>query len=197
ADGRLSFADAHTGEQRWSVELASFGCPHSDDPLIPVWIRDAVLVRCYTSTGADGRGADQWAAALDPVHGTTLWQRQLSGGEHVAVESRNTLAIKHEGGDTEVVDITTGTPIAHRPAAPGSRYRLLRPDGVSLVKDSTFLDENAEMRLEEADGRVRWTAPLDEREEVLPLTPGVSGNVLLAKMQRRTGDEAVSLVAYD
>ncbi|WP_040797444.1 outer membrane protein assembly factor BamB family protein [Nocardia higoensis] len=196
-DGRVSFADAYSGKQRWSVELASFGCPHSDDPLTPVWIRDAVLVRCFTSTGADGRGADQWAAALNSIDGTTLWQRQLSGGEHVAVESRNTLAIAHEGGDTEVVDITTGASIAHRPAAPGSRYRLPRPDGVSLVMDSTFLDENTEMRLEEADGRVRWTAPLDEREEVLPLTPAVTGNVLLAKMQRKSGDKSVSLLAYD
>jgi len=197
ADGRVSFADAYSGQQRWSVELASFGCPHSDDPLIPVWIRDAVLIRCYTTTDADGKGADQWAGALDPIDGTVFWQRQLAGGEHVAVESRNTLAIKHNGGDTEVVDITTGTPISHRPAAPSSRYRLPRPDGFSLVMDSTVLADNTEMRLEEADGRVRWTAPLEGEEEVLPLTAAVSGNVVLATMRRRSGDEAGSLLAYD
>lgn len=197
ADGRLSFLDAYSGAQRWSVELASFGCPHSDDPLVPVWIRDAVLVRCYTTTGADDKGADQWAGALDPIDGTVLWQRQLTGGEYVAVESRNTLAIKHDGGDTEVVDITTGAPISHRPAAPGSRYRLPRPDGVSLVMDSTVLADNTEMRLEEADGRVRWTAPLEGEEEVLPLTAAVSGNVILATMQRRSGTKVGSLLAYD
>ncbi|WP_084495049.1 outer membrane protein assembly factor BamB family protein [Nocardia shimofusensis] len=197
ADGRVSFADAYSGEQRWSVEMASFGCPHSDDPLVPVWIRDAVLIRCFTTTRSDGSGADQWAGALDPVDGTVLWQRQLSGGEHVAVESRNTLAIKHDGGETEVVDITTGAPISYRPAAPGSRYRLPRPDGISLVMDSTMLYDNTEMRLEEADGRVRWTALLDEREEVIPLTTAVSGNVILATMQRRSGDRTVSLLAYD
>src|SRR5690606_29374089 len=47
ADGRVSFADAVTGERRWSVELTSFGCPHADDPLTPVWLREVVLVRCF------------------------------------------------------------------------------------------------------------------------------------------------------
>ncbi|MBF6354707.1 PQQ-binding-like beta-propeller repeat protein [Nocardia higoensis] len=196
-DGRVSFADAYSGRQRWSVELASFGCPVTDDPLAPVWIRDAVLVRCYTAVGADGRGTDQWAGALNPADGTALWQRRLTGSENVAVESRNTLAIEHEGGDTEVVDLTTGTAIARRPAAPGSRYRLPRPDGISLVMDSTTLSDNTEMRLQEADGRVRWTAPLDAAEEVLPLTTVVSGNVILATMQRTSGDRTASLLAYD
>ncbi|AXK88418.1 PQQ-binding-like beta-propeller repeat protein [Nocardia farcinica] len=197
ADGTVTFADARTGTQAWSVSLASFGCPPTEDALVPVWIRDVVLIRCHTATGPDGKGADQWVAALDPRDGAVRWQRQLTGGDHVAVESRNTLAVKLSSGETDVLDITTGEPLARRPAAPGSRYRLPRPDGVSLVMDSTTLAENTAMRLEEADGRVRWTAPLDEREEVLPLTAAVSSNVLLATMRKRLGDNAVSLVAYD
>lgn len=197
ADGRVSFADAVTGERRWSVELTSFGCPHADDPLTPVWLREVVLVRCFKNPAPGGRGTDQFAAALDPVDGSTRWERQLTGEQIMVIESANTLTIEHESGETEVLDLATGGLIARRPAAPGSRYRLPRPDGVSLVMDSTTLAENTEMRLEEADGRVRWTAPLDEREELVPITPGVTGNILLATAQQRRGDRPVWLVAYD
>jgi len=102
ADGTVTFADARTGTQAWSVSLASFGCPPTEDALVPVWIRDVVLIRCHTATGPDGKGADQWVAALDPRDGAVRWQRQLTGGDHVAVvavaDPVNDLAARHHPG---------------------------------------------------------------------------------------------------
>lgn len=208
SSGQFVHNDPRTGERRWSVDPGTVGCstPLSKDPPALFDTDGATLTEPTGVLDPERPGVDVFRCAapnghyvvggLDRTTGATAWHREvpekgsfLRGPGHIGT-------IK-TGGTVETIDMADGKSLGSRKPSSDKELHIPYADGSALTLDSYVIADDKEMRLQEPDGKTRWTVPLDTKEEMQPLMVS-SGNAVFTLMrQRADSDYKAWLIAYD
>ncbi|MFE3194544.1 PQQ-binding-like beta-propeller repeat protein [Nocardia sp. NPDC059240] len=198
--GQFVHNDSRTGTQRWSVDPGTLGCatPLSKDlpALFDLGVPSLVespsvdVFRCASPNGRFVVGG------LDRATGATVWHREVANkGSFLRGPGR--IGTVRTGDTLETVDMATGKSLGSRKPVSDNELHIFLGDGSALTLDSDVIAEDKDMRLQEPDGKIRWTVPLDPKEESQPLMANSGNAVFTLVRQRADSSYKAWLIAYD
>ncbi|MTJ62028.1 PQQ-binding-like beta-propeller repeat protein [Nocardia seriolae] len=202
SSGQFVHSDPRTGAQLWTVDPATLGCatPIAKDL---DFLKDpngvgftdesgVEMFRCQASGGLFVIGG------LDAATGATIWRRDVPDrlGYLHSVSGPGHIAIIASGNTLETVDTATGRSLGSHAGVVQDTFRLPLSDGSAMLLKGEELSAVREIRLEEPDGRARWTVPIKADGEQVDTNPAGIGNTILTTMSQRS-DSKTWLVAFD
>ncbi|MFF2557786.1 PQQ-binding-like beta-propeller repeat protein [Nocardia sp. NPDC058058] len=206
-DGRFVRNDPGTGAERWTIELTALGCadPALDPPttIDPELLHHMAAPAAYAETAVTtyrcrtAPYSSEWmVGALDSATGAKLWDERVRGSMHLFGHQPGNLLRYGASGAMKTVDALTGRALL-TDSFTDDLQRDLLPDGSVLAANTYRSTVEKFLRVEDADGGIRWTVPLTDENEKITVWDGHGiGNTVLAMMTELHGT-AGWLLAFD